>query len=79
MAKDERFLKKENHITDGICFHCQQAVEKYLKAFLTLNDIDIGKTHNLEILARHCSKVDADFNGLNFGNLSQYGVAVTVS
>jgi HEPN domain-containing protein len=76
IAKDERFLKNENHVTDGICFHCQQAVEKYLKAYLTLKDIDIGKTHNLEILAMHCSKIDTGFNELNFGNLSQYGVAI---
>lgn len=33
MAKDERFPKNENHVTDGICFHCQQAVEKYLNLY----------------------------------------------
>ena len=49
---------------------------KYLKAFLTLNDIDIGKTHNLEICAKYCSKVDPELNELNLGNLSQYGVAI---
>ena len=29
----EQGLKAEEVITDTICFHCQQAVEKYLKAF----------------------------------------------
>jgi len=31
-------------------FHCQQAVEKYFKAFLTKNGISFRKTHDLEEL-----------------------------
>jgi HEPN domain-containing protein len=30
-----------------ICFHCQQAVEKYLKWFLVLHDYEPPKIHNL--------------------------------
>ena len=33
-----------------ICFHCQQAVEKYLKGFLTYLEIDFKKKHSLEYL-----------------------------
>lgn len=36
--------------TDAICFHCQQAVEKYLKAFLTYLNIDFKKSHSLSYL-----------------------------
>jgi HEPN domain-containing protein len=32
---------------DGICFHCQQAAEKYLKALLQEAGLPIPKTHNL--------------------------------
>lgn len=32
---------------DTIAFHCQQAVEKYLKAALIYFDIEVPKTHNL--------------------------------
>jgi HEPN domain-containing protein len=32
---------------DGICFHCQQCAEKYLKGFLQERAIPFGKTHNL--------------------------------
>ncbi|MHB1645175.1 MAG: HEPN domain-containing protein [bacterium] len=32
---------------DGICFHCQQAVEKYLKAYLAYNNKEIIKTHDI--------------------------------
>ena len=33
--------------TDTTCFHAQQCVEKYLKAFLTLKRIDFPKTHDV--------------------------------
>ena len=38
--------------TDTTCFHAQQCVEKYLKAFLTLKRIDFPKSHDVgELLA----------------------------
>ena len=42
----EKLLKlPENEvITDTLCFHCQQTVEKLLKAFLVENDINFGKS-----------------------------------
>ena len=36
--------------TDTVCFHAQQAVEKVLKAFLTFNQTEFPKTHNLVYL-----------------------------
>jgi len=33
IAKDE--LNTPDPFTNAICFHCQQCVEKYLKAYLT--------------------------------------------
>jgi HEPN domain-containing protein len=35
---------------DTISFHCQQAVEKYLKSILVFNDLDFQRTHNLVYL-----------------------------
>jgi len=35
---------------DTIAFHCQQAVEKYLKAFLIFLDIGFKRTHDLVLL-----------------------------
>jgi HEPN domain-containing protein len=29
--------------SSSVCFHCQQAVEKFLKAFLITNGVDIKK------------------------------------
>ena len=36
--------------TDTVCFHAQQAVEKYLKALLVFKGIDFPKTHDIEEL-----------------------------
>jgi HEPN domain-containing protein len=36
--------------TDTVCFHAQQCVEKYLKAFLVLKAINFPKTHDIEAL-----------------------------
>lgn len=38
-------LPKEEIITDTLCFHCQQTVEKLLKAFLVNAGIKFGKSH----------------------------------
>lgn len=35
---------------DQICFHSQQAAEKYLKAYFVLRDITFKKTHSLAYL-----------------------------
>jgi len=35
---------------DTVCFHCQQAAEKYLKAVLTVQGQEVPWTHDLEQL-----------------------------
>lgn len=42
-------------------FHCQQAVEKALKAFLTFHGSIFEKTHDLGILCSRCEAVDPAF------------------
>lgn len=39
-------------------FHCQQAVEKALKAFLTRHDHIFARTHDLRVLAAACLEHD---------------------
>jgi HEPN domain-containing protein len=36
---------------DTVCFHCQQAAEKYLKCLLTLLAIQAPRTHDLKAIA----------------------------
>jgi HEPN domain-containing protein len=53
--------RKHNEI---ICYHCQQAVEKYLKAFLCYNGVIPPKIHVLETLCALCSEFDSSFNDI---------------
>ena len=46
---------------DTAIYHCQQAAEKALKAFLTFHNILFDKTHNLSSLLDLCEQVDSDF------------------
>jgi len=46
----EHLIAEETHFYDAVAFHCQQAAEKYLKAFLVWYEIDFPKTHDLEQL-----------------------------
>ena len=45
-----------------ICFHCQQAVEKYLKWFLVSHDVEPPKTHDLEELEKLCETLQPQFS-----------------
>ena len=55
VEKAENDLKNAAHTlemgddapTDTICFHAQQCVEKYLKAFLVTRGTDFPKTHEI--------------------------------
>lgn len=40
----------ESHFFTAICFHCQQATEKYFKTFLTWQQTEFPKTHDLGLL-----------------------------
>lgn len=37
-------------VHDGVCFHCQQCAEKYLKALLVELGLSVPKTHDLDHL-----------------------------
>jgi len=60
----------------AIGFHCQQAAEKFLKAFLLYHCKDIPKTHNIEYLLEQCKRIDPDFGSIASGNLTDYGVEI---
>lgn len=45
-------------------FHCQQVVEKTLKAFLMWHNIPFRKTHSLEELGEQCLDLDQSMKSL---------------
>ena len=57
-------LNSEEPIIETIAFHAQQAVEKYLKAFLTYHNVPFGKTHNIALLIEKCKKLNKEFEYL---------------
>jgi|GEM_PF-97042 len=75
-AENESKLSSEDMVTDAICFHSQQAVEKYLKAYLISKEIDFDKSHKLEYLLEICIEEDNDFSQVDIGDLSFYAVEV---
>ena len=62
-GKDE--IQTENPATDTICFHMQQCVEKYLKAFLLFSGKELKRTHIIEELIKEAEEIDKDFHKLN--------------
>lgn len=54
--------------TSTICFHSQQVVEKYLKAFLIFHDVDF--------LLSECKKIDEENFIFDLKSLTEFGVSV---
>lgn len=59
---DEDFNFAEVNLAEGnkfyaqICFHFQQAAEKYLKSFIVAYDLEFEKMHNLINLLKICTQ-----------------------
>jgi len=70
----DRLTENEIIATSSVCFHCQQAVEKFLKAYLIVNNVEIKKTHNIEYLLSECADIDSEFADINPKELSEFGV-----
>lgn len=56
---------KTNDYFDQICFHFQQASEKYLKTYIVAKELGLQKIHNLEILRKTCLKAGLEFEDIH--------------
>ena len=63
---------------DLICFHCQQAAEKYLKALLQDLDVEVPRTHKLGdlLLLLHAHDAKVKTLGRSLAALNRYAVDV---
>ena len=80
----EMALSSSHHLFDNhrpkpleiICFHTQQSAEKMLKCFLVVHNVEIPKTHDLNVLWNMCLEIDERseniFSSLNL--LNRYSV-----
>jgi len=59
-----------------VCYHCQQAAEKLLKAYLVLKNEPVLKTHDTVFLNSKCVMFDKSFDKINNEciRLTNYGV-----
>lgn len=73
-----REITAPDPVLEAVCFHLQQAVEKYIKAFLSIHLKDIRKTHNIFFLMEQCIKLDKDFKKFEkqFDLISECGVEI---
>ena len=65
-------LSFQPDVTDAICFHAQQCVEKSLKAFLVYKSEQIERTHYLPRLVELCAQLEPSFSEL-------YSIAVALT
>lgn len=72
-----RLMTGEEPYLDTAVYHCQQAAEKALKAYLTLKDAPFNKIHDLAVLIDQCAGFDRGFEELSAlaDVLTPYGTA----
>jgi HEPN domain-containing protein len=63
-------------VSELLCFHAQQAVEKALKAFLIAKGDEPPRTHSIEVLLERCRRMDPAFPEYEIKNLSYFSVEI---
>ena len=67
LAEQDLSIAKNSVITmhpipvERICNLCQQSVEKDLKGYLFLNDVEFPKTHDLSVILAICANINPEF------------------
>lgn len=64
LRRIDRCLADEPPDIEDALFHCQQAAEKSLKAFLTWHDLPFRKTHDLNALGGQCKDLDSTLTSI---------------
>ena len=59
LAAAETLISLPAPLTKSALFHCQQAAEKAMKAFLVWHERSFPKTHDLATVGRQCISIDA--------------------
>ncbi len=74
----EHELSFPDAVTETVCFHCQQAVEKYLKAYLVFLGLTFTKTHEIGELITKCENKDREISTLKeeADKLTDYAIEI---
>lgn len=72
-----REMNSDEPVWDGICFHAQQCAEKYLKAVLEEENIEVPKVHDLVVLLDQMDDTahEIELSQSKLARLSTFGVA----
>ncbi len=72
----QRLAAEKPRLNDPICFHCQQAVEKYLKALMQEYGLVAQRTHNLGMLLTQVLSLDQSLSRfrMRVDRLTDYAV-----
>jgi HEPN domain-containing protein len=71
-------LESPRALHGAVGFHCQQAAEKALKAYLAWQEQPFEKTHSLVALVGMCLEFDSDFDSLRNAATTLTPFAVTI-
>jgi len=65
-------------VTEAVCFHCQQSVEKFLKAYLVFLGVPFTKIHEIGELITKCEDKDKEISVLKekADKLTDYAIEV---
>ncbi|MEW6367821.1 MAG: HEPN domain-containing protein [Acidobacteriota bacterium] len=70
--------RRREPLPDAVCYHCQQCLEKYLKAYLTAHGVTPPRIHDLEDLLELCAVCDTSLRTHSplVRALNPYGVLI---
>ena len=58
----DQLMQYEDPVLRSVCFHCQQAVEKYIKGLIIYLDGDFSYTHDISRLLDELRKYEKDLS-----------------
>ena len=58
----------------SICYHAQQAVEKFLKAFLVFHSVDFKKTYDVDFLHAECKAIYPNGNNIELRSIAKFSI-----
>jgi len=70
-------MQTDEPVTDMVCYHMQQSVEKYLKAYLVVHAVAFRQTHDIAELVEQCKQIDpamVELYAMDADGLTRYGI-----